>query len=807
MNQIKPMRTLAVFGILLATCRTLCADVALVADGKPVSEIVVPADATPSVRTAALELQRHLESMSGARLSIVTQASPDVAGQVYVGESDATRKLGVSLDDVKYDGFKIVAAKNHVILAGRQKYLFAESFSKFKDVPRQERQKAWEKFCGHKWRSPPIVDYRDFNKECDFYLGDATGTLYAAYELLGQLGMRWYMPVEEIGLVIPKLKDISIKNQSIKREPEFPVRVMTDSGLGTFKNEFLWYKSMKVGAAINMPVYHSLSGPLQIEPKEQPQEYYGVVNGKVKYDVPKLSGERLRADTVEYLEWVDKAFPGISYVSIGQSDGWSGMDAEDVAAGWDKLVERGEKGRYSDYWWDFFLEVRKRYLAKHTGKKFTTLAYGATKRLPTNLEKVPDDTTVVFTQSIAGWMLPNQELEFRSDWLSRIANKDQLLIWEYYIQNAFVFKLPPVPAIFTQLMRQSFSGLYDHAAGFVVEVGWNSEAQRVKAGMVLARPGISHLILYLHNRLCWDRNLDVPAVLDEYYRLFYGPAHAEMKEFFEFAESVWVRPEVKQISLVGGFLKQPDVVHYFDILTRAKAKAGDTIHGKRIDFIAVEMEPLKLLFEKLKRTGPDIKIAGTNNKPTINGDLDKPFWREQTHTFTALRDMMTGKEPKHVGTSVSFRWLNDNSALIVGIECREPKMDKLRESCKTPDSSSIFNDDTVEIRLETAKGIRPLIVVNPAGVIYDECVTENLADLPAFYKVSQSAVKKYADRWTVEVRIDAKPISGEQPTRYFPWGVNICRQRMAGDTPEHYMLSPSGTQFNDMKSMGNLFVR
>lgn len=89
----------------------------------------------------------------------------------------------------------------------------------------------------------------------------------------------------------------------------------------------------------------------------------------------------------------------------------------------------------------------------------------------------------------------------------------------------------------------------------------------------------------------------------------------------------------------------------------------------------------------------------------------------------------------------------------------------------------------------------------------DECITANAADLPEFYTVNDVAVKKYPDCWTVEMKIDAKTISGERPTKTYPWGVNICRQRLAGNTPEFYMLSPSKTKFKDMKSMGNLFLR
>jgi hypothetical protein len=219
------------------------------------------------------------------------------------------------------------------------------------------------------------------------------------------------------------------------------------------------------------------------------------------------------------------------------------------------------------------------------------------------------------------------------------------------------------------------------------------------------------------------------------------------------------------------------------------------------------MKPLKLLFEKLKRTGPNIQIQTSTDTPVIDGDLDKPFWRKLQYTFLPLKDIYTGEVPQHVETLVSFRWMNDNSSLIVGIECKEPKMQKLVESCKDADSLGIYKDDNVEIALETASGIRPLIVINSAGVVLDECITQRLEDLPNFYKVTKVAVKKYADRWTAEVQIDAKPIAGERPTPFLPWGANISRQRMTGTTPEYFMLSPSGTNFKDLKCMANVFVR
>ena len=236
-----------------------------------------------------------------------------------------------------------------------------------------------------------------------------------------------------------------------------------------------------------------------------------------------------------------------------------------------------------------------------------------------------------------------------------------MLIWEYYIVHAERYRFPPVPAIFTRQMQQNFRGLYDRCAGFTVEIPWSSSDEIVANKLSMRRPGLNHLMLYLHSRLCWDRNLDMPATINEYYELFFGPAQAEMKEFYEFAESVWTRPEPRQITAAGGFLKPADVDRYFDILGRARAKAGDTVYGKRMDRIATEMEPIKLLFEKLKRTGPTVQVFPAEGTAKIDGDLDKPFWRARGYTFTTLRDMVTGETPTHVSTSVSFRWLPDDS--------------------------------------------------------------------------------------------------------------------------------------------------
>ena len=779
--------------------------VEIVEDGKAVADIVLSGKAKPGEKTAAKELQRHIEKMSGARLPIVNTPSKNIKNHIFVGESSFTRKLNITLDDVKDDGFKIVSGKTFLVLAGKE----IDNYATYAKWPQNRgRQKRWEKYCEHHWRFPPLLSSRDFSNVCGFHLNDGTGTLYAVYYFLEELGMRWYMPVPEIGIVYPKLENISIKTSSLKKEPEFSQRIFVDTSCGKFTNEFLWYKSMKVGTSFNMPIYHSLSGLLLERTSKLkaslPKEYFGKFNGKIDYNIPNLMDHKLQEDFIKYLEFVDKEFP-TKYTCIGQPDGWMKIDDTGRLAGWDKITE-GPYGRFSDYYWSFLLKIRKQYMEKHPDRKFTVFAYYRTTNPPKIIKKIPENITVAFCQTSLDWAL-EPSLGIRKEWVAKMPNpNNQLLVWEYYIQHADRFKFPPIPIIFTKFMTENFKALYKEGTGFLVELGWNGIKERLKYKLGLRRPGLMHLMLYLHSRLCWDRNLDIQAVLDEYYKLFFGPAEKEMKEFYEYSEKIWINLKAREIEAIRQQLTKSDVNKYFEILNRAKKKAGNSIYGKRIDFIITEMADLKRLHDKTNRVGPKIVVFKSAETAQINGNLGKTFWRKRPFSFIALRDMITGGLPEHIETNVSFRWLKDNSGLAVAVECIEPKMNKVRADSKERDSASIFSDDFVEIRIESQSGLRPKIVVNPNGVVYDSCITKDVRDLPEFYTVKDISVKKYYDKWTVELIVDAKSIGGSIPTKKFPWGVKVCRQRMAGNVPEYYMLSPSGTSFKDMKYMANIIV-
>ncbi|MBI4621732.1 MAG: hypothetical protein HY736_00745 [Verrucomicrobia bacterium] len=109
--------------------------------------------------------------------------------------------------------------------------------------------------------------------------------------------------------------------------------------------------------------------------------------------------------------------------------------------------------------------------------------------------------------------------------------------------------------------------------------------------------------------------------------------------------------------------------------------------------------------------------------------------------------------------------------------------------------------------LEAPQGKRPLVAENPRGGVYDACVME-VEDQAEFYGVAKVAVKKHSDKLTIGLQIDVDAVLADAPNKFFSWGINVSRQRLAGDTPEYYLLSPGGRNgFMPWESIGNLLLR
>jgi hypothetical protein len=785
------------------------ADVELVKDGKPVAEIVLSENAISSVKLAAEDLQKHLELISGAKLPIVMKPSDSVKNHVYVGESEYTKKLGISVDDLKPEGFKIIVKDNYLALVGRDEQRQQDKYDR-RSPNAAKMKEEWRKFAGDE-SDAPSGGTGPFNSKLNFHVLDATATFYAEAEFLEQLGVRWYNPYEN-GTVIPSMKNVVATEQSIKKEPKFSYRSINYyNAMKTDVDGILWFKRLKFGSS-NTYYFHAHSTRDILTPEQEKlhPEYYAMANGKKipgreNDGVPHITDPAFRKAAINYMNKAFETYPNLVTFTLGMPDGFTQIDERDVAV-WNR-PDRGYNGAYSDYVWDFWLFAAKELKASHPDKYLTCYSYTTYAEPPSQVDKLPDNVALFMSYGVSLSMLPAYKYykDLRDTWLTKLTSK-KLFLYDfclYYRKGA-----PTCPVFFSKILQEDMQKLNGVCEGKDIEVmPWT------KNGVTqVAYPGLTHMLHYLQGKLYWDPNLDLKKLYNEYYELYFGPAKAEMKEFYEFGEEVWTRPETRSITPAVGFLKEKDVPRYFDILKRAREKAGkDTVYDKRIAQIENEMEPLKKLFASLQRTGPEFRCFNSGELDKLDGDLDKPFWNSFTFGWYNMSDLVTGaKIPDPTSTKVSFRFTKSN--LIIGVKCFEPNMDKVLAKAKNNDDPGIFNDDVVEVYLETPERSFFKIAVNSNGAVWDESQDSTIVErdtLPILWNPgTKAAVKKEKDFWSVEIVIPSKDFGTGGPYKPSPWGINVCRSRFAGGKPEGFAISPTGKpQFLDLSKMGNLYIR
>ena len=797
--------------------------------GVPQSQIVVADDALPQVRFAARELQEHLEKMTGAKLPIVNAPGNDFPGAIYVGENAYTKTLGITTDGLPMEGYKIVADGKNLFLIGRDGTVprIPRGIKSIND--RTQYIKEWQELTGENWDMPRhIYDPRFYNEELGFAMYDPTGTLYAVYDFLEQLGIRWYLPYHDYGTIVPKKEDIVIAEQHLSKTPAFPYRFMRMTFPSADRDGFVWEKRQRLGMSELIWMGHGTSNVTGMAGETNP-EYFATVGGELFNDslfggkhgdassvkinhLPRLAPPLADA-MVRYSDFFFKKYPEMHFFPVAPSDALTSIDDRDAAAGWLR-EERGPKGRMSDYVWTFINGVAEKMSKENPGKIALGLAYTSYRLPPEDIEKLHPSVGVVYCQTRIREMLTPETraviLKERDEWLKKITS-GEFYLWEYNLSQLGAGlsrdgQLRGMPIFAPKVLQEDIRSLQGKAKGEFVECPTDGKNR-------ILNPGLNHLPYYLQARLYWEPDLDLEKFLSEYCQSFYGPAAAEMAEFWSFAEEVWTRPEGRQITQTGGFLRPEDIDRFFEILGRAKQKAGESDYGKRIDLIIAECQPLREIFPRLKRKGPDFLANRTTETPVIDGNLSKSPWTDEngvpTEPVYRLVEHITGGKAD-TDTTVQFRWAADNSGLYVAITAMEPEMDKLKPQIDASrrDSISIYDNDFVEVFLETEDRSTFRFVINAEGGIFDDCTDTRANPTGRAWNANwKTAVKREADRWNVELFIPRASLDGAKvPSNKNPWGINVCRSRFLAGKPQNTSLSATGGRFFQTDKFGSIII-
>jgi len=809
------MRDLLVYaaGLCLLSFSSFALDV--VRDGKPLAEIIVAADAHEGEKRAAEDLVHFIGKMTGAKLKIVNTPSGSL-NRVFVGESQFTRKLGYKLPPFKNSGYDILIEKDYAVLAGKMvtgkpfPYSIPPKDSIYlrthknppNPFPSAATQKWWDYIGDGQYFSMQFIDngFSAFIPSLKIFYMDDIGPWYAVSALLESAGIRFYSPYED-GTFIPEKRDLSFPAGRTTKEAAFAHRNLHSTPILRSRSPegVLWIKRLMGGTSCPAIYQHTsyaiFANFLQ---KEKHPELFAYKEDGVMQDgypdvdsgYPRFSGKAFREACVLYCRKVLDASPGLQAVCIGTPDSTVRIDYRDLEVYRKKWKTDDLRQIRANMLWENSVYVAKELKKSHPDKFFFHWKH-YDNILPTNLSPDDPDNIVTALGTNSGhWVLSSTEAAVRKEHLpwAKLNHGRKTIYWDYFLDTDWRH-IPPYPVFYTKALQRQTKFIRPYCYGKFIEVPTEKKYIRKDKGELARWNVLQQLMMYVQLKLFWDPDLDMKALLEEYYRLYFGPAAAEMKEFHEFAEGVWSRQESRSVTAQSGFLKEPDVKKYFEILGRARRKTpAGSVYERRITDIIRKIEPLKKLFASLKRTGPSLRMARLLKPVDPEAPLEKSF--RIMHPFA---DNRTGEKISFNSTKAGIGLLRGGKYLYVGVVCYENRMKELKESCRKNDSNEIWNDDRLEIFIDTPERSFFHVVVNPNGAVLDRSTDQTIVardTLPLLWNPGiQVKVKKYKDRWEALIRIPTEDFGQRQPSKQFAWGIDIFRTRMAGSNTKEPSVS------------------
>ncbi|MFN2351673.1 MAG: DUF4838 domain-containing protein [Kiritimatiellia bacterium] len=795
----------------LAAC-TRATRPALVHNGQPRAAIVVAAEQPRMVSLAAMELQHYLEKISGARLPVVTEPSTNYPCSIYVGQSPYTDQLGVNAEGLKYGAYRMVSVPNGLVLLGSDfDFVPPEPWpAKRGDVPQMEAQ--WDAVVGTNTATAWVYPFRSGFKSwwnpggftqqitnrygadvtnwwdpgtgfsAGIWLQDEGGSLNAVYAFLNTLGARWYMP-GELGEVIPILSTITLPDLNETVKPDFDMRAYFWYNYAAFPFEdMIWARRMgansgyetlgNIGHAHGLHFVHSRK-----EMQEAHPEYYALRNGERVTDYRGMghvcfASEGLFRETVNFARFMFDRY-NAPHFSLWPVDGFHHCQC-DVC----------REIPSSDLVWGFVDRVARELYKTHPDRMISCGAYTPYIQPPKTVEKFTPNVAVFIAN--AGRPLMDDPERWKAywkrveGWQSKVAPGNILRVENNRYGLARQF-----PIIHPRNMVKDLQALKG------ISRGENSEESQSQARW--HSPGLDHLTLYVQSRFFWDADQDLDTLLGEYYTLFYGPVALEMRAALEFAETHYSRTDT---SRNGGRCDPQNVptadrVRLGELLQAARAKAGDTIYGQRIQVIIDELPPLDDLRAKLaeeQQAGNPRADAPVVTARPLNSSTEA----ERHH----INKNMKTSQPADQDAAFSVAW--DQRALVFDIVCQETNMAGL---CV---ADNVWEGDSVLILLESPSHSYYQIEINPDGKVFDADRSGGGLVVTRWASMTDVKTERGADSWRVTARIPIAIVGQEgaegDPMNYVvapelssgaPWYFNIGRRRVRNGEKTEYIFNPT----------------
>ena len=261
----------------------------------------------------------------------------------------------------------------------------------------------------------------------------------------------------------------------------------------------------------------------------------------------------------------------------------------------------GDSSIVSNRWYWFLNQVASRVGKTHPDKLIRTIIYKNVLPVPTAVEKLEPNVVGFLTSRalVAEWRTEGLRETYISE-TEAWAKRSSRLGRYQYLGTAEL-----VPRYYPHFLADSIG--IDAAHGATV---LHSPAQ-------VLPPNVAPM-LWAAQQLYWEPDLDIDALLDEFFTGFFAESADAMKAYFDYMEELWVRPGRSRFGGGSGirstaqFMTEAHVERAEGLFATARKQAPDDRTTRRIDVVARTFEFGSLITRTYARAIEAERLAVTD---------------------------------------------------------------------------------------------------------------------------------------------------------------------------------------------------
>lgn len=470
----------------------------IVSSNKTSYRIIISENAAPAEKTAASELQKYFEKMSGVTVPVYTDSSQPVEKEIIIGMTNRDIYKDIDFNKLGSDGFIMKASGNRLLITG----------------------------------------------------GGERGVVYGVYAFLEeQLGCRWFTNDFEF---VPELDTISFsKDLNDLQSPDFDVRRINYGWIAdTEKSISFLYKSRT-----NVTFYNNYKSfgsghdyvlwdvtmdrlvPDSLYSKDETLFAYDTESGKRTTQHICMSNPDSLKTAVKNAEYyIDNNTTGADHIHIGQKDNTNYCECENCRRLYEhygsvsaptilfanKLSEALENDGYDIY--------------------VTFYAYGETTAPPKSVSlKCSKKVIPVYCGTFyTCHSHPITECGYRDDselngFLYRFSShedtkiSDELSLWKEIADRVYIYDYS-INFINDEVFLSNLQTLQPNTS-FMRDIGVTGYTYT--CGSDRNTP-LSELRNYLYSKIMWNADSDIEYYIDDFLKGFYGNAAPEVKKYLNY---------------------------------------------------------------------------------------------------------------------------------------------------------------------------------------------------------------------------------------------------------------------------------